>query len=132
MALVVDGGGLVNKGGALGTGAACCCNPPPPPCNCNPLAPTPVSATFSGTLTIEVGYECSGTHVLPTVTIPAGQTSGSAFFDMNGSTYEFQVFFSCVADGAGGFKFRAEALAMHCLINVIIIGLGLISYLPTA
>ena len=26
MALVVDGGGLVNKGGALGTGAACCCN----------------------------------------------------------------------------------------------------------
>ena len=25
MALVVDGGGLVNKGGALGTGAACCC-----------------------------------------------------------------------------------------------------------
>ena len=25
MALVVDGGGLVNKGGALGTGQACCC-----------------------------------------------------------------------------------------------------------
>ena len=25
MALVVDGGGLVNKGGSLGTGAACCC-----------------------------------------------------------------------------------------------------------
>lgn len=25
MELVVDGGGLVNKGGSLGTGAACCC-----------------------------------------------------------------------------------------------------------
>jgi hypothetical protein len=35
MALVVDGGGLVNKGGALGTGAACCCTPPPPPCDCD-------------------------------------------------------------------------------------------------
>jgi hypothetical protein len=32
MALVVDGGGLVNKGGALGTGAACCCNKGPSCC----------------------------------------------------------------------------------------------------
>lgn len=32
MALVVDGGGLVNKGGALGTGAACCCNKCSGPC----------------------------------------------------------------------------------------------------
>jgi hypothetical protein len=33
MALVVDGGGLVNKGGALGTGAACCCNKCSGPCD---------------------------------------------------------------------------------------------------
>jgi hypothetical protein len=31
MALVVDGGGLVNKGGALGTGQECCCGGPPCP-----------------------------------------------------------------------------------------------------
>ena len=35
MALVVDGGGLVNKGGALGTGAACCCNKCSGPCEAN-------------------------------------------------------------------------------------------------
>jgi hypothetical protein len=33
MSLVVDGGGLVNKGGALGTGAACCCNKCSGPCD---------------------------------------------------------------------------------------------------
>ncbi len=32
MALVVDGGGLVNKGSALGTGQACCCNKCSGPC----------------------------------------------------------------------------------------------------
>ena len=36
MALVVDGGGLVKKGGALGTGAACCCRVP---CNCSSVLP---------------------------------------------------------------------------------------------
>jgi hypothetical protein len=33
MALVVDGGGLVNKSGALGTGQACCCNKCSGPCD---------------------------------------------------------------------------------------------------
>ncbi len=33
MALVVDGGGLVNKSGSLGTGAACCCNKCSGPCD---------------------------------------------------------------------------------------------------
>jgi hypothetical protein len=40
MALVVDGGGLVNKGGALGTGQACCCNKCSGPCDEeNPCTP---------------------------------------------------------------------------------------------
>lgn len=42
MALVVDGGGLVNKGGALGTGAACCCN------KCSGPCPTGVSECAPG------------------------------------------------------------------------------------
>lgn len=39
MALVVDGGGLVNKGGALGTGAACCCGGGGGVCDCQNPCP---------------------------------------------------------------------------------------------
>lgn len=49
MALVVDGGGLVNKGGALGTGAACCC-----PVDCGLNCPCNYLKTLPDTLSAEL------------------------------------------------------------------------------
>jgi hypothetical protein len=57
MALVVDGGGLVNKGGALGTGAACCCNKCSGPCGCENPCPEGC-VCCDGTCVSEPPFEC--------------------------------------------------------------------------
>jgi hypothetical protein len=50
MALVVDGGGLVNKGGALGTGAACCCG------GCGSVAACTVAVSWNGNIVpVQIG-----------------------------------------------------------------------------
>ena len=89
MALVVDGGGLVNKGGALGTGAACCCAAPC--CTCN--------STFSfyangrildGYNSDFTGFGLQTVAIIPGLGFPVGNWQNSGWFcnpvcDANGN-----------------------------------------------
>jgi hypothetical protein len=95
MALVVDGGGLVNKGGALGTGQACCCGGG---CDCSAagFAPAVASDAERGLVYLEfsacIGSGAEGTVDAPQAASPcdyegmSGAITGATLTD-GGSGY---------------------------------------------
>lgn len=80
MALVVDGGGLVNKGGALGTGEACCCNKCSGPCDTENPCPEGCECV-EGQCTGEAAGVCC---------VPVCSECRACFFLWDGTDFVFQ------------------------------------------